>query len=181
MNISTFKTPLLFSVISSTLIACGSGNSSDDGARALSATSNSIINTTWAHCGEGIKFRYHFQGSQYAYTLQYFDDDADCLIPNDDPELGIEFELFSGEPYSPENITWSGTFELGQDTVTTVGGLEATKINYSYNGITKYDILYIQNNTLFFGINGGVFNEVQRETELNFDEEWQNEGVCCQI
>jgi hypothetical protein len=179
LNISTFKTPLLFSVISLTLIACGSGNSSDDDAKILSTTSNAITNTTWAHCGAGIKFRYRFQGSQYAYTLQYFDD-ADCLTPNDDPELGVESEFFSGEPYTPENITWTGTFDLGQDTITTGGGLEATEINFYYSGITKYDIAYIQNNTLYFGINGGVFVEAQRENELDFDDEWLNEGVCCQ-
>jgi hypothetical protein len=111
--------------------------------------------------------------------MQYFQDDQ-CITPDEDPDLGNEFEFFSGEEYSPENITWSGTIELGQNTITTGGGLEATEVDFIYKGITKYDIIYIQNNTLYFGVNGGAFSETQRENELDFVDAWLNEGACCQ-
>ena len=183
MNTLTLKNSLFFSVIYLSLIACSGGNSSDETSTNLKSTTlsstNAITNTTWAYCGAGIKFRYHFQENQYAYTLQYFQDDQ-CITPDEDPELGNEFEFFSGDEYSPESITWTGTIELGQNTITTGGGLEATEVDFNYKGITKYDIISIQNNTLYFGINGGAFSEINRENELDFDDAWLNEGACCQ-
>ncbi len=179
LKVKINKKALLASVLALVLSACGGDSKSSDkatksnAAPELNAAENTQLSgTTWSNCSDdSIKARYYFQDNNFSYTLEYFDaPDCQGEIFNE------EFYLYgnAGDTYvDNNNFEWNGEFAIGTIT-TTESGLNARKIDFKYSGIERYDIFYIQDDNLYFGLSNGTF-EGDRDTEIDFETPWIQE------
>jgi hypothetical protein len=147
--------------LSTVLAACGGGNDSNDNSNEnanndandnneneVTEQTSNLAGHTWRVCNEfsatSSEFVYVFTETDFVSTYSTYGDNS-C----------------SGTPVTSDD-TAAGTYTLGS-AVTTSGGFQATEIDFDVtstfgaalppaNQYTLYDIYYIDNDVLYFGI-----------------------------
>jgi len=137
------------------LSACGGGSSSAGGGSGLTPGSDVLANTSWDSCAgfnnTSIRYSHEFRETTFTFSQKTYSND-DC----------------SGQPDTDDLIYQGGYAVLGN--VDTTNGITAQEINMiDENSFPFFDIIYIDNDVLYFGEDRAEFSDEDRSDTIDFD------------